>query len=169
MFALSLQNLRDVVDQIFVENEMRLEAQYAHIIEVQPCTVYIDQNLVRERFGVRCIFREFNLGWMAELLDYEGAHGEWKGFLVNLCCCPVINSNRVSSACAEALMAGRMPAECRSHGVLDVIDRVYYANPAAALCAPTKSPYSQNPLNHEFIFTVVACQSIRRSATPSCR
>jgi len=48
-------------------------------------------------------------------------------------------------------------------------NKVDYANPAAALCAPTKPPYSQNPLNHEVIFTVAACQSITRSAIPSSK
>lgn len=47
--------------------------------------------------------------------------------------------------------------------------KVDYANPAAALCAPTKPPYTQNPLNHEVIFTVAACQSITRSAIPSSK
>lgn len=88
----------------------------AHIIEVQSCTVYIDQNLVRVWFRIRCITRKFNFGWVAELLDHEGTHREGRGFGI---CRQPLWSSVVSSIYAEALITGRAPAECRSSSVLN--------------------------------------------------
>ena len=137
----------------------------AYIIEIQSCAVYVNEDLVRCWFGFRRIFPKFNLGWVVELADYERAHDVVERGST---------STSVMVACsrsgAEALMAGKTLTGLRSVRLSNVVTVwCSYANPAAALCAPTKPPYSQNPLNHEVTFTVSACQSIKRSAIPNSK